>query len=312
MVRYFLSISLFVFLAQGSWAFVVSDTLIIDGEIIYIEKQEEIISDSLHEARKVDYKEKKKAVIWGAEVFCGSQFTQFSISNGLQPQLLSVKDFLKNNSNASYQFSEGLGAFFQIHNRIELGLGINFAKGEVVEESAAPQQIEEIDSYSFIANGGQIFQIFQTEVQPQVFELDTLPLPIFQEKLNFSTVQIPLKFRFYVNDFDMKKRWRAYGEIAPTYRSYKLTRQNTAVLDMLFLNNSGITQIIPFENQNYSSVGVLVGAGGEFKISKRMRACVQGNWSFPPTYFLSTSGLKYHSQYSNVLVGLRFLIGHEK
>ena len=63
MKRYFWLIGLFVILAQESWAFVVSDTLIIDGETIYIEEHDTPISDSLSNSRKNDFKEKRKPLI---------------------------------------------------------------------------------------------------------------------------------------------------------------------------------------------------------------------------------------------------------
>lgn len=308
MMRHCLLISLFVLLAQGSWAFVVSDTLIIDGEVIYLEEKQTPISDSLNQARRNDFKEKRKPFIWGVDVSGGVQFTQFSISNALLPELQSVKEFLNTNSNANYQIATCAGIYFKIHNNIELGLGACYTAGEVTEESAAIQNFEEGNSISFFNSENQIFQVFESEVQPQVFEMDTLALVVFEEKFEFSSIQIPLRFRFYVNEFNARSRWRAYGEISPTFRSFQVKRKNSFPSDMLFINTSGLSATYSFSNQRYSSYGVSVGAGAEFSLSNKMNAFVQGNWSFPPTHFTDSIGLKYNTQYSSFLVGLRFLI----
>lgn len=307
-MRHCLLISLFVIIAQASWAFVVSDTLIIDGEVIYLEEKQTPISDSLNQARRNDFKEKRKPFIWGIDISGGVQFTQFSISNALLPELQSVKEFLKTKSNGNYQTAYGAGIYFKVHSNIEIGLGATYTRGEVSEETATLQTPDEENTIAFFASDNQIFQVFETEVQPQVFEMDTLSLSLSHEKFEFSNIQIPLRFRFYVNEFNARSRWRAYGEISPTFRSFQVRRENSFPSDMLFISASGISAAYSFSNQKYSSFGVLISAGAEVNLSKKTSAFVQGNWSFPPIHYNDDRGLQYNTQYSSVFVGMRFLI----
>ena len=243
-MRYFCLISLFVLIAQDTWAFVVSDTLIIDGEVIYIEEQSSPITDSLNQARRNDFKEKRKAPIWGFDGGYGMQMTDFSISNQVYPELIGVNEFLGISNKTVYHSNLALGVYFRVQKNIEIGVSVLRSIGAVNETSG---QVNNVDyTVSFFASENQIQQVFLTEVQPNLFELDTLSIPRLTQTFTFSSIQVPLKFRFYVNDFSAKSKWRAFGEISPTYRSFKLKNTEGNSSQMLFLNASGNFEYLNF------------------------------------------------------------------
>ena len=309
-MRYFCLISLFVIIAQDSWAIVVSDTLIIDGEVIYIEEQSSPITDSLNQARRNDFKEKRKAPIWGFDGGYGMQMTDFSISNQVYPELIGVNEFLGISNKTVYHSNLALGVYFRVQKNIEIGVYVLRSIGAVNETSG---QVNNVDyTVSFFASENQIQQVFLTEVQPNLFELDTLSIPRLTQTFTFSSIQVPLKFRFYVNDFSAKSKWRAFGEISPIYRSFKLKNTEGNSSQMLFLNASGNFEYLNLSNQNWNQFGVLVGAGSEFHLKKRLNAFVQANWSFPPINKADDSGSNYRMQYSNVFLGVRFLMSDGK
>jgi hypothetical protein len=309
-MRYFLLIGLFVILAQVSWAFVVSDTLIIDGETIYIEERHTPISDSLNNSRKNDFKEIKKPVIWGADVAYGMQITDFSISNFKQQELVSLNEFSGVSNSTFYHSGFSLGGYLRVHRNIEIGTSINIFGGAVSESTAVINTSG--TSVSFYLDEDRIQHVFQTEVQPQVFELDTAEVTIFPKDFKLSSFQIPLKFRFYVNEFTAKSKWKAYGEISPIYRSFKLKGIATDSSQMLFINASGDFESLNLVDRRFQSFGVLVGAGSEFQLTKKLNAFVQANWSFPPVNKAGESGLNYHIQYGNLFFGLRILMNDGK
>lgn len=310
MKRYFWLLGLFVILAQESWAFVVSDTLIIDGETVYIEERQSPISDSLNIARKKDFKEKKKPVIWGVDAACGMQFTDFSISNFNNQDLISVNEFSGVSNSTFYHSGFALGGFTRVHRNIEIGTAINIFKGGVSESTAVVNTSSA--SVSFYLDEDRIQHVFQTEVQPQVFELDTAVVSTFTNKFNLSSLQIPLKFRFYVNEFNIKSKWKAFGEISPIYRSFTLKSNLPEASQMLFINASGGFETLHLVDQRFHSFGVLVGAGSEFQLTKKLNAFVQANWSFPPVNIAGSSGENYYTQYSNLLLGVRVLMNDGK
>lgn len=310
MKRYYWFIGLFVILAQESWAFVVSDTLIIDGETIYIEERHTPISDSLNNSRKNDFKEKKKPVIWGADVAYGMQMTDFSISNFNHQDLVSVNQFLGISNSTFYHSGFALGGYIRVHRNIEIGTSLNMFGGGVSESTALVNTSS--TSVSFYLDEDRIQHVFQTEVQPQVFELDTAAVSTFTNEFNLSSFQIPLKFRFYVNEFTAKSKWKAYGEISPVYRSYKLKSNSPEEGQMLFINASGDFETLNIVDQRFQSLGVLVGAGSEFQVTKRLNAFVQANWSFPPVNTADSNGANYFTQYSNVFLGIRVLMNEGK
>lgn len=309
-MRYFWLLGLFVILAQESWAFVVSDTLIIDGETIYIEERHTPITDSLNNSRKNDFKEKKKPIIWGADAAYGMQMTDFSISNFNNQELVSVNEFLGISNSTFYHSGFCLGGYVRVHRNIEIGTSINMFRGGVSESTAVINTSSA--SVSFYLDEDRIQHVFQTEVQPQVFELDTAAVSAFTNVFNLSSFQIPLKFRFYVNEFTAKSKWKAYGEISPVYRSLKLKSNSSESSQMLFINASGNFEYLSLIDQRFQSFGVLVGAGSEFQLTKRLNAIVQANWSFPPLNTSSSSGANYLTQYSNVFLGIRLLINDGK
>jgi hypothetical protein len=309
-MRYFCLISLFVIIAQDSWAIVVSDTLIIDGEVIYIEERNSPLTDSLNQARRNDFKEKRKAPIWGFDGGYGMQMIDFSISNQVYPELIGVNEFLGISNKTVYHSNLALGVYFRVQKNIEIGVSVLRSIGAVNETSG---QVNNVDyTVSFFASENQIQQVFLTEVQPNLFELDTLSIPRLTQTFTFSSIQVPLKFRFYVNDFSAKSKWRAFGEISPIYRSFKLKNTEGNSSQMLFLNASGNFEYLNLSNQNWNQFGVLVGAGSEFHLTKNLNAFVQANWSFPPVSKVGESGVNYHMQYSNLFLGLRILMNDGK
>lgn len=310
MKRYFWLLGLFVILAQESWAFVVSDTLIIDGEIIYVEERDIPLSDSLSNSRKKDFKEKKRPAVWGIDASFGTQITDFSIFNVNNQDLVSLSEFSSLSNKAFYHSGLSLGCYFRVHRNIEIGTALNISFGEASESSAIINTVD--NSVSFYMNENQIHHVFQTEVQPQVFELDTANVSPFYQDFTLSSLQIPLKFRFYVNEFSVKSKWRAYGEISPVFRSFKLRSKSNDLGQMLFISDSGNFEYLTLMNQSWHSFGVLVGAGSEFQLNKRLNAFVQANWSFPPVNISDSNGANYFTQYSNLFVGIRVLVNDGK
>lgn len=310
MKRYFWLLGLFVILAQESWAFVVSDTLIIDGETIYIEERQAPISDSLINLRRNDFKEKKKPVIWGLDAAYGMQLTDFAIANFNNQELLSLNEFSSISNETFYHPGFFLGAYVRVHRNIEIATSINIFRGRVSETSGLVNSSSA--SVSFYIDEDRIQHVFQTEVQPQVFELDTAVVSTFTNVFNLSSIQIPLKFRFYVNEFDARTKWRAYGEISPIYRSFNVKKNSSETDQMLFINTSGNFEYLNVIDQRFQSFGVLVGVGSEFKLTKRVNAMVQSNWSFPPVNIAGSNGASYYTQYSNLLLGIRVLMSDGK
>jgi hypothetical protein len=238
------------------------------------------------------------------------QITDFSISNFNNQDLISVREFSGLSNNAVYHSGLSLGGYFRVHRNIEIGTSVNISVGGVSESSAFINTSS--NSVSFYLNENQIQHVFQTEVQPQVFELDTAAVSAFSQDFKLSSFQIPLKFRFYVNEFTAKSKWKAYGEISPIYRSFKLKSIATDSSQMLFINASGDFEYLNLVNQNWHSFGVLVGAGSEFQLSKRLNAFVQANWSFPPVNISESNGANYFTQYSNLFMGIRVLMNDGK
>ena len=149
-------------------------------------------------------------------------------------------------------------------------------------------------------------------MQPGVFELDTVSLSTFSQTFSLSSLQVPLKFRFYVNDFTVKSKWRAFGEISPIYRSFKLKNTGENSNQMLFMNSAGSFVNANLSNQNWSQFGVLAGVGSEFRLTNKLNAFVQANWSFPPVSKVGESGVNYQMQYSNLFLGFRILMNDGK
>ena len=309
-MRYFSLISLFVIIAQVSWAIVVSDTLIIDGEVIYIEERNSPLTDSLNQARRNDFKEKRKAPVWGFDGGYGMQMTDFSISNQVYPELTSVNEFLGISNKTVYHSNLALGAYFRVHKNIEIGVSAQRSNGTTSESNALVYNTS--NTVSFFTSENQIEQVFQTEVQPGVFELDTVSLSAFTQTFSLSSLQVPLKFRFYVNDFTVKSKWRAFGEISPIYRSFKLKNTGENSNQLLFMNSAGGFVNANLSNQSWNQFGVLVGVGSEFHLTKKLNAFVQVNWSFPPVNKVSESGVNFRTQYSNLFLGFRILMNDGK
>ena len=309
-MRYFWLIGLFVLIAQDSWAFVVSDTLIIDGEVVYLEERQAELSDSLDQSRKSDFREKRKPFTWGIDAAYGLQLTDFSISNKLNSDLISVGDFIQEKSKVSYHNSWMIGGYTRIHKNIEIALALQGSNGSVSVSNALINSTSNTLSFDLIDQN--IRQIYEVEVQPQVFETDTFMCSIYEDYFKLKSIQIPLKLRFYVNDFSVKSRWRAFGEISPVYRSFSLKRNTIDSSQMLFINAAGSYEFFNYEDVSWKGLGVWVGAGSEFFLSKKVNGYIQANWNFPPMNSSGTNQLNHFTQYSNLFIGFRILMNDGK
>ena len=309
-MRYFWLIGLFVLIAQDSWAFVVSDTLIIDGEVVYLEERQAELSDSLDQSRKSDFREKRKPFTWGVDAAYGLQLTDFSISNKLNSDLIGVGDFIQEKSKVAYHNSWMIGGYTRIHKNIEIALALQGSNGSVSVSNALINSTSNTLSFDLVDQN--IRQIYEVEVQPQVFETDTFMCSIYEDYFKLKSIQIPLKLRFYVNDFSVKSRWRAFGEISPVYRSFSLKRNTIDSSQMLFINAAGSHEFLNYEDVRWKSIGVWVGAGSEFFLSKKVNAYVQANWNFPPMNASGMNQLNHFTQYSNLFVGFRILMNDGK
>jgi hypothetical protein len=197
-----------------------------------------------------------------------------------------------------------------VHKNIEIGVSVLSSNGTTNESNALAYNTS--NTVSFFTSENQIEQVFQTEVQPGVFELDTVSLSAFSQTFTLRSLQVPLKFRFYVNDFTVKSKWRAFGEISPIYRSFKLKNTGENSNQMLFMNSAGSYVNANLSNQSWNQFGVLVGVGSEFHLTKKLNAFVQANWSFPPVNKVSESGVNFRTQYSNLFLGFRILMNDGK
>ncbi|MFM7770956.1 MAG: hypothetical protein ACKO8Q_10410 [Bacteroidota bacterium] len=297
-------------IAQQSWAIaVLSDTLILDGEVIYVEEKSKTGADSLIKSKQQDFKMKRKDLSWALEFSSVGSYSKYSWSHIDDLNLISIPEFM-GDSQKVLGGGFKIGAFTQMHKQIHVGFGIDYLKMNLTMQEIIPENTGLGTSF-FSSTNSIINQVIEVEIQPGAYETDTLQLPILSNELLLQQLAIPVHFRFYVNEYSNRKNWRAFGQISPALVWIK-QKPNSNSNQILFLNGSGAFQTIAIENSRHLKGNVAVKCGLEYKISKYIQANVGVVFYFPPISLSYSNQIQNSISSKQIEIGLRWSKGNWK
>jgi hypothetical protein len=203
MLQRFILFGLIV-IAQPCWAIaVLNDTLIIDGEVIYIEEKSRSGADSLIHAKQTDYKKSRDPMPWAMECVGFGSNVKSNWSYTPDENFFSLQKFTKEKQN-SFGFGARLSFFTQLHKHVHVGLGLDYYQFNAQLYSVNPNGAENSLAF-FLSDNQEVNQVVQVEIQPGAYETDTVQLNTTLNQWQIQQWAIPLHFRFYVNAYSQRQ-----------------------------------------------------------------------------------------------------------
>ncbi len=260
-----LTVLLFAFLPGWAGIFVSSDTLILDGEIMYIVPQEELVdSDSLEDLLKEDlHKERGSSFIaYAFLVSSDFQNTRWLGSGDLQ----TLDVFLGRQS--SWYVRPAFDAEVILFNdkswKLVTGLGVRFfsysiSQVEKADLSAASQR------FRFENRDGELWQYSLIEVGPG-FETDTTQVGVNAFRRSLAYLNFPYGVRFSPEKRAKRSDWYPYFDVGINVRVLLGTvLPDPDDMEVALVNESGeyrtlnglLYEKVPYEIVPYFQAGAL-------------------------------------------------------
>lgn len=308
MLQRFILFGLIV-IAQPCWAIVMmGDTLIIDGEVIYIEEREHRGADSLIEAKQSDFKKSDEKLPWSFEIVGLGTNAKTSWSLPLNENLMSIQQFLEKRQTA-FGFGGRFAAYTQLHRHIHIGLGLDYAQMNAHVYSIGPSNTGNSIGF-FKDENNTVNQVIEIEIQPGAYETDTIPLNEVDSQLKIELWSIPVHFRFYVNAYSKRQNWRAFGQISPTVFFQKV--DVTQPISQTFLNENGQFLNAIIQNKSDLKGNVQIKFGIERRLTNNLQCHAGIAFQFPPLSTEHAGNSQLSIYLKNVDFGLRWSIGKWK
>jgi hypothetical protein len=296
-------------IAQPCWAIAVyNDTLIIDGEVIYIEEKSLGGADSLIHVKQTDFKKSRDQIPWAMECVGFGSNVKTSWSYSPDEKFFSLQKFIgKKQNNLGY--GARFSIFTQLHKHVHVGLGLDYYQFNAQLYSVNPFNAENSIAF-FLGDNQEVNQVVQVEIQPGAYETDTLQLITTLNQCQIQQWAIPLHFRFYVNAYSQRQNWRAFGQISPTIYFQRHSVDSPVIQSFLNENGQFLNAVIQNKTDVLGSIQIKLGL--ERRLSKQLQCHAGIAFQFPPlaTQHAGNSRASFNTR--SVDFGLRWSIGKWK
>lgn len=297
-----LVVLLFAFSPSLSAIELKSDTLILDGEIIYIEKREvEVDLDSLSQEKRQDVIAPKDQTHFWLGLNAGASVMRVSQSTN-SDSLFTLAKFLSKESSITVQPLVNAVGGLMFNNSVGIFTGVGLQRitcvvPDVNEEDLAPSD----QIWRFENRDGQLWQYYTYPVGPS-FETDTAQVRVTNNKRSATLLNAQIGARFFLSKatFEDKGIWKVYGTIA-LQLARSIGDQYGALegKHAFLLNEKGSYRVLPdetfiAEKNIFSSI---VGLGVMREWNKDFYWQVGITSYFPPAWLTSQSA--YRIRFSN-------------
>lgn len=288
---------LFLFMASAARAVpsftIFSDTLILDGEVVEIEREEvSTNTDSLRQVMRDDIARKKKPLAITVGAVGGAAF-HFIQSEHQVAGFTEVGGFTGNDASA-FSVHPSFGAFIEIPIYQSLGVNVAFMQSRANYENKffQPGILAPLDARrGFRNDGGQLIEDYILAINPG-FEERSRQVPLETQRMRFEYLLIPVRL-FYT--FSTEKL-----SIAPRI-GYTFASQRISGGDgyFVYLENEGV-EVLYVENastaftstkHHYMSIGAALRV--PFAATWSLTAELDYHWALTDQYQRSNVTIRY-------------------
>ena len=300
-----------VVIAQGSWAITALDTLIIDGEQVYLEPSDKKVDDKYIAHLQSDRRKPMPQIDWGADVHAGAPFLSSSLTYNSETNWQTLAQFSQNSPTQKFGFQYGVHAFLPLSQfmpietvDIQLAAGLDYATSSF--DVFHTEVDTSLSTLAFTSINQGIQQIYLVEIQPGVFETDTLNLTLINRSAAVKNLSIPIYARFYINSFTNKVPVRGYLSLGAVHRSYQVIFDDRNS-DLLLMQSGGELLHTTATNSTFKYWSPTMSLGAEYRLRSLGYLYAQFNTQGAPvnksilndTYTFKQKGVQW-------VIGLRF------
>jgi hypothetical protein len=284
-----------------------SDTLILDGELIRIEKREvEVNLDSLQKKSIIDVQSPPAQKVFSLSAELGGFFGSINQTTS-NDSLLTLAQFLDRGKTYRIQPLGRLSAVFFLQPRAGVFLHLGAERHTyVVPTIGASSLAADSAVFRFENRDGELWQYFVYPIGIG-FETDTTQVQVTNKKRSAWMVNLQLGGRFFLsksNANDHKKPWKVYADLGMQWRWALGDLYGGLEDEQPFLVNTtgrrlAVTDPVFQSKKNY--LAALVGLGCMRSITPQWHVQCSVSTSFPPfflndyrSYTISLTGLQVH------------------
>jgi hypothetical protein len=204
-------------LFPDSQARATADTLIVDGEVVYVEPRDVLVNlDSLRREGKEDYRKPRKPAEWSFAVTAAAG-VQWNRISGTSGDLRPLDSFLGNEREVVIGFvPEAEAAWYPVRD-LGVTAGVGFVRrstswsGFRASDLSAPEHL-----LGFESRNGELWQYVRMEIGPG-FEVDTLNVPLHRSTRVLNYLLVPMALRFRPDRFIGESRWRPFADFGAAF-----------------------------------------------------------------------------------------------
>lgn len=258
---------LFVFLAwaiDSTAAELYSDTLIVDGEVIYIEPKAKTVNvDSLKNEGKKDLLLPKTPVVWSASLSPLAIDIQRNTWSGAPDSLPYVASFLGENNYFHFSYSANALASVFLNDYLGVYAGVGYSKWKCAVNRLDRQSLAaDTSRLRFENRNGELFEYFKYPVGIG-FETDTVLRNVQQSEVQLSYLVVPVGIRVFPSGNHRKLAW--YVDLGGVWR---LRMNSVPDVTVSKLNEKGILRNEVISGNSFKQVvfmaQVRLGMQGKF------------------------------------------------
>lgn len=275
---------LFMGFTSASASVCVSDTLILDGEVIEIEQKDIVTNtDSVEKAGKKDVKKQWPDLPFTMGVYGAPGLTMCSTYDA-DNQL--VDDFLGLKPSREFSYSYGLDIRGMLREDVDVGIGLFFSKQNTASYSVNQTQLAPSDNRTAFENiDGQLWQRYVVFIDPG-FEERFTQVDLVRSKHSFKTLEVPISFRYYA--LPRKEKWTVYFSLNAVYREISDIKGVPSFIDEVKADGTFNRTLLVRQDFNTSFWSAMVDAGAQWKITESLRIDANISWTVPKVYLMST------------------------
>lgn len=270
-----------------------ADTLVLDGYVVELEKDTvPFLDPTLVQQYKQDLKDLPPVIIWYQSIGVNwmTKSSQFDLGDN-RTALMAMGRKARQDNNSYWGLSAN--STFMINNNIGLSLGAQWGRWNVSTWSAIPPVLDEgTVAYKLGYLNEQLEMIIKKPVGEDLWELDTLQVPVTASSISYQNIQVPLTIQYVKESRSNVWRWQGgIGVVLNQWQSpsfqYTYTKDKMVYVDLA--PSKRVMTFKPAYNLEIqrclsSSSSVFLKCSGQWPSSH----IVQNNWNIDsPSFWLS-------------------------
>ena len=225
-----------------------ADTLIVDGEVIYIEPQEKWVdADSMEQSAREDRRKAARRHSFSVGLVATAQYQHQRWDGSADFQPTDV--FLDDAGSWSVMPAADIEVVWSVIPRLSVVSGVALRTMRFNWQKPDPADIAPDENrYRFENREGELWQLALLEVGPG-FETDTMQIGLVSQRMSARFIQFPAMLRY---SFDVRDEWQVHVDAGAHLRVPVGSSDSGGDLSLAMLRTDGSIRFMPVRDQYLS------------------------------------------------------------